>query len=142
MARSSPSRPKPGRARTAADGDEDLVGLQLALGAVGAGQAQRALREAQRRAFEMNLDAELGQTPRDRRGQLGVVERQHAVERLDDRHLDAELGEGHAELQADIAGADTASVSGSARSASASVEEITSPPNGSAAAPPAPSRSR
>ena len=42
----------------------------------------------------------------DRPGQFGVVERQDAVHRLDDRHLRAQLGEGGAELQPDIAAAD------------------------------------
>ena len=63
-------------------------------------------REAGGEGLEQHLDAErpqpLGHGPR----QLDVVGRQDALLGLDDRHLGAELGEGRAELQADIARAD------------------------------------
>ena len=42
----------------------------------------------------------------DGAGQLGVVLRQDAGQRLDNRHGGAEFGEGGAELEPDVAGAD------------------------------------
>ena len=85
-------------------GDEDLVG----------GDAARA-RPFEREAIvgksggaraRQNVDAQRLQAARHRPHQLGVVDRQDAVQRLDHRDLRAELGIGHAELEPDIARTD------------------------------------
>ena len=93
-------------AGASADGDQDLVGGDRPLLAVRLRDLQRALGERNRLRADERLDAEVGEAPRDRLRQLLVVERQDFGQRLDDRHPRAELGEGDAELEPDIAGAD------------------------------------
>ena len=106
MARSRLSRPKPsvrGRRPTATR----TLSAAIVFSAPSApATPQRALGEAERPRADHDLDAEIGGAARDRLGQFLVVERQDFRQRLDDRHLRAELGEGHAELHADIARAD------------------------------------
>ena len=95
--------------RPPADGDEHLVGRQMPARRRPRSRPAAPCRRRRARspcAPVMHLDAELGQPARHRPGQLGVVERQDAVLGLDHRDLGAELGEGGAELEPDIAGAD------------------------------------
>ncbi len=95
-----------GRVRAPADRDQHLVGGNRALLAVRAHDLERAVRKPQRPRAKQRLDAEIGETPRDRLRQLRVVQRQDLWQRLDDRHLGAELGESDPELHPDITGAD------------------------------------
>ena len=94
------------RARAPANRDQHLVGGDLALLAVRRCDLERAVGVRNRPRADQRLDAEIGEAPHDRLRQLRIVERQDLGQRLDDRHLGAELGEGHAELHPDIARAD------------------------------------
>ena len=134
MSRSSSSRPQPSIGGLAADGDEDLVGREPGFAAV-RGLDRAAPRPPATTRLRLgagqDLDAERVQALGDRPRQLGIVVRQDARHRLDHRHLRAELGEGGAELQPDIAGADDDEpFRHVAVSDSASVDEMTGPPNG------------
>jgi hypothetical protein len=93
-------------ARAPADRDQDLVGPNRALQTVRAHDLERALDVPKSPGAHKRLDAKIGQAPRDRLGQLRIVVRQDLGQRLNDRHLGAELGECHAELHPDIARAD------------------------------------
>ena len=108
MVRSSRSRPSPAvRARRPVATRTLSAAISRARAAV-LRDPQRVARvgEAGGARAGQHLDAERAQAARDRPRQLGVVDRQDAVLRLDDRDLGAELGEGDAELEPDIAGAD------------------------------------
>ena len=95
------------RRRPAADGDQHVIGGQALVAGARLDQ-QRVLlrRQALRLRPGHHRDAQFLQPLGDGLRQLGVVERQDAVGRLDHRHLGAHLGEGGAELQPDIAAAD------------------------------------
>ena len=99
---------EPGRRRRAADSHKNLVRRQLALLAVGRLDAQPVALGglAERLGAEQDLDAQRREALGDGRGQLGIVERQDLLLRLDHGDLAAELGEGSAELEPDIAAAD------------------------------------
>ena len=109
MVRSSRSRPKPVDAGAPSGGDEDPVGRERCApvhlpARPAAHRPRRTGRRPGRRVSD--LDAQRPQAPGDRTGELGVVDRQDTVLRLDHRDLGAELGERRPELESDIAGAD------------------------------------
>src|SRR6478672_2595344 len=93
-------------ARTAADGDEDLVGLELDGGAVLGRDVELTLFERPGLGAEMQFDAVLLQPFGEGVGQGLVVERQQAVGHFDDGDLGPQLAEGDAQLKPDIAAAD------------------------------------
>ena len=93
-------------ARLAADGDEDLVGLELEGGTVLRRDVELALFERPGFRTEVKFDAVLLQPFGDRIGQGLVIERQQAVGHFDDGDLGPQFAEGDAELQPDIAAAD------------------------------------
>ncbi len=66
----------------------------------------------------------------DRLGQFGIVKRQDAVGCLDHGDLGAEFCKGDAEFQSDVTRADNGKALRNGFGDSASVEEITEPPNG------------
>ena len=93
-------------ARTPPDGDQHLFGRDL-FGAVVTRNAQRALgRQPACANAGADPHAQLGQARHDRAGQLGVILRENTVRRLDHGDPRAQLGEGGAQLQADVAAAD------------------------------------
>ena len=94
------------RMRAPADGDQDLVGRDGPLRAVSRRDLERAVSVCNRLRADQRLDAKIGEAPHDWLRQLRVVKRQDLGERLDDRHFRAELGEGHAQLHANVARAD------------------------------------
>ena len=123
--------PAAGR-RAATDGDEDLVGRQRAsCPSACLDQSRRRASEPLRLRAGQHLDAKLAQTLGNRPGQLSVILRQDPRLRLDDRYPGSHLGEGGAEFEPDIAGADDHKTCPAPRdSASAPVDEMTGPPNG------------
>uniref|UniRef100_A0A0N4ZZC5 PE-PGRS family protein n=1 Tax=Parastrongyloides trichosuri TaxID=131310 RepID=A0A0N4ZZC5_PARTI len=92
--------------RAAADGDQHLVGIQLHRVSVLVGDVQLAVAEPSRAGAEQQLHAVFLQPLGDGVGQGLVVERQDAIGHLDDGDFGAQLAEGDAQLQADIAAAD------------------------------------
>ena len=129
MSRSSSFQAPALGARLAADRDQDLVGRRccaLACRRLSRPAAHRPRRTGRSALAPVSTSTpSVAQAPGDRPRQLGVVERQDARQRLDHGDLGAELGEGGAEFQPDIAGADHGQPFGHRRSDSASVEEIT-----------------
>ena len=93
------------RARPAADGDEHLVrGDPLLL--AGDLHRQCLARIALRLRAGQHAHAEFAETLGDGLDEFAIVLRQDLRHRLDHRHPRAELGEGGAELQPDIAATD------------------------------------
>ena len=92
--------------RPAADRDEDLVGGERERAAGGLDREAALAVEPGDLGAEMQLDPGAAEPAPHRPGQRLVIARQDAVGGLDDGHRGAELPEGDAELQADIAGAD------------------------------------
>ncbi len=97
--------------RTAADGDQHVVGLDRLGGAAGDGLDRqlhalgRGLRAGDLRA-QLELEALLGEDLLELGGHFGVGARQDAVQELDHGHLGAQALPDRAQLQADDAGAD------------------------------------
>ena len=98
------------QAGLAADGDEDLVGLDALGRALGVFVFEEGLlalgNDALRLAGEVHIDLVLLQPHRDRTGDLLVIDRQDGRRRLDKGDLGAELAHRNAQFQTDIAGAD------------------------------------
>ena len=101
------SMPQPSVCGLAADGDENLVRTAIfsvlpSLVSMTSALFSRALRLG----AKMDGDAILLKPARDGLGEIGIVERQDAVQRFHHGDLGAQLGERDAEFEADIAGAD------------------------------------
>ena len=134
IVRSSSSSPKPVMPRAPADGDEIIVGSKACLVAIGELDPQRARRiKPARLGPEQYLDAHAAHVAPPAAGSARHrTAADMRSERLDQRHLGAELAIGDAELEPDVA-ARRPPAAGRARSrtTSASVEETMRPPKGS-----------
>jgi hypothetical protein len=97
-----------GGVRLAADRHQDLVGRQVHRLARGVLHVQRVAQviETVHRMAQVQLDAQLVDRRENGPGQFLVIGRQDAILRLHDEHLGAQLAVRHAQLEADVAGAD------------------------------------
>ena len=117
IVRSSRSRPKPVDPGAPAGGDQHPVGRDAAPAAPSCSIRKRIARvgQADGPGTRQHLDAQRLQAPGDRADELLVVGGRMRSFRLDHRDLGAELGEGGAELEPDIARADHGQAFGNRR---------------------------